>query len=433
LLALRWAAVLGQLIAILVVSQLIGVKLPLFALLGIVSFTAVSNVGFIVACRKNPGGPCDLGVGRRGLLVGSIMTLDIMLLTLMLLLSGGPFNPFAIFYLLNVALSAVVLSRRWSWFLTALTLFCYGQLFLAYWPEVMSSDSRIRPGIAELGAGVVRVSRALYLTGAFVATAIAAMTTVYFMTRLTSELAHLDDELNRIRQQKARSERMEGLATLAAGTAHELSSPLSTIAVVAKELERHLLAVAAPADVLEDLTLIKLELARCRDILDHMAANAGESMGEPFVRIRPRDLVAGALKILRDPGPERVRVSLSDSLTDWTIQGPSRTLAQVVRGLMQNAIDATPGDQPVELSLSRRGEVLLIEVTDRGRGMSSEVLTRVGEPFFTTKEPGRGMGLGLFLARTVVTGLGGTFELRSKPDVGTTAIITLPFAPRAGG
>jgi two-component system sensor histidine kinase RegB len=402
------------------------------ALLGIVSFTAVSNVGFILACRKR-GGRWDLRAGRHGLLVGSIMTLDILLLTLMLLLSGGPFNPFVIFYLLNVALSAVVLPRQWSWFLTALTLICYAQLFLAYWPEVTSPRSQVRRGIVGLGAGVVQISRGLYLTGAFVATAIAATTTVYFMNRLTSELAVLDDELNRIRQQKAQSEKMEGLATLAAGTAHELSSPLSTIAVVAKELERHLCAVEAPPDVLEDLQLIKAELARCRDILDHMAANAGETMGEPFVRISPGDLVDASLEILRAPGPQRVRVSISSTVEDQFLYGPERTLAQVLRGLMQNALDATRGEQPIDLSVDRAGASIRIKVSDRGRGMSSEVLTRVGEPFFTTKEPGRSMGLGLFLARTVVLGLGGTFELQSKPGLGTTAIVTLPFAARAGG
>jgi two-component system sensor histidine kinase RegB len=428
LLTLRWVAVLGQLITVVVVRYALGIELPISLLLLIIGFTAVTNTGFLIARGRRPGG-WNLGTTRRGLLLGSIMTVDMLMLTLMLYLSGGPFNPFVVFYLVNVALAAALLPSRWSWFLFALALGCNAILFAVYWPWFRGFPSDSPPAFGWPGAGVVEISRPMYLTGSFVATAIAATTIVYFVNRLTAELATLDEELNLARRRKAQSEKLEGLATLAAGAAHELASPLSTIAVVAKELERQLRSSDASTDILDDFQLIRKELGRCREILDHMAANAGETMGEPLVRISPGRLVAEAVEILRSPGSQRVRIRVELDGPRSTI-GPARTLAQILRGLLQNAIDASAESDDVEVVVDEDRDAIRIRVQDHGRGIPVEVLTRLGEPFFTTKEPGRGMGLGLFLARTVLQRLGGSLDLASTPGKGTVATVRLPLAPR---
>ena len=441
LIALRWVAILGQLITILAVTHWLRVDLPVFALMMIVGFTTATNVGLLVARQRLGGdrGTSSVAAGRE-ILLGSIMAVDILMLTLMLAFTGGPYNPFAIFYLVNIALAAVLLPPSWSWFVLLLALVCHGSLYALYWPwgnSVLSiggkeSSVPAPPAwpSAWPGSAVMTVPRGIYLAGQFVATAIAAMTMVYFVTRLTTKLALLDEEMQESRQSKARNEKLEGLATLAAGAAHELSTPLSTIAVVAKELERHLKSsgVAVPEKAHGDLKLIRSELARCRGILDQMAVNAGQAMGEPLVPIDPRELASAALAMLRTP--ERVRPALTTRPQLDPVLGPSQTLAQVLRGLLQNALDASPPEATIDLIVRDDPDALQIEVRDQGEGMPYEVLTRLGEPFFTTKEPGRGMGLGLFLARSVIERLGGTLVLRSVPGRGTLATVSLPRARR---
>jgi two-component system sensor histidine kinase RegB len=183
--------------------------------------------------------------------------------------------------------------------------------------------------------------------------------------------------------------------------------------------------------VREDFELIRNELTHCRSILDHMSANAGETMGEPLRPIAPIQLIREALGLLRTP--ERIRLDLG-GLEDssCTIAVPPQTFAHVLRGLLQNAIDASAAEKMVVLVAREEPEALRLEVHDHGQGMSGDLLQRVGEPFLTTKEPGRGMGLGLFLARSVLERVGGALDLRSVTGHGTTAAMRIPLAAANG-
>ena len=105
---------------------------------------------------------------------------------------------------------------------------------------------------------------------------------------------------------------------------------------------------------------------------------------------------------------------------------PPRAVAHALRGIVKNAQDASPADREVVVHARISAEAVRIEVQDRGSGMPPDVLARAGEPFFTTKPPGRGMGLGLFLTRAVVERLGGELRIESTPGRGTTAVVSLP-------
>ncbi|HMQ21529.1 MAG TPA: HAMP domain-containing sensor histidine kinase, partial [Planctomycetota bacterium] len=251
---------------------------------------------------------------------------------------------------------------------------------------------------------------------------------LYFFSRVFVELARLEQELLVMRQRHAKGQRLEAMATLAAGAAHELSSPLSTIAVIAKELERDASTPGVPSTMLEDTRLIREEVKRCRRILDRMSADAGESAGEALV---PTTLTALFEEIVAElPARDRVRVTVADGVAQQRFSLPHIALSQALRGIVQNALDASAADQQVDLvaeaAMLADADGLRILVKDSGAGMEADTLERVGTPFFTTKEVGAGTGLGIFLARTVVERLGGALWIDSSPGRGTLVSIEIP-------
>jgi two-component system sensor histidine kinase RegB len=412
LLRLRWGLLLGQTVVIGVAAYGLELALPvpvLAALLGLEALTNLSVRAWLAGARRVTEGT-----------IGKLMLWDTLVLTGLLALSGGTHNPFTTLYLVNVALGTVLLPARWTWGLLGFTLAAFGSLFVLQ--DVELPAGLTRPDHAEL--------MRLHLNGMWVAFAVAAGFIVYFVQRVTRALGAREQELAQARVLHSRREKVASLATLAAGAAHELSTPLSTIAVVAKEVERALSASGTSGAVREDLRLIRQQVDRCRDVLVQMSADAGQTTGEPFHALPLGRLVEDTLAEL--PGAERVRVEVPAELRAWQVHGPPRALARVLRGLVKNALQATPEPRPVELRVRAEPAGARLEVRDGGAGMPAEVLARAGEPFFTTKAPGEGMGLGLFLARTLAEQLGGSLELRSSPGQGTTASLALPVgAPRA--
>jgi two-component system sensor histidine kinase RegB len=416
LIKLRWAAVFGQVATIAAVEFGLGVELAWGPLLALVAATALTNLALQAAVFWRQQDSAARESGPWQVVVGGVMLLDLLLLTGLLYFSGGPANPFFVFYLVNLSLAAVVLPANWTWTLTAVAIACFAALFLDYRPVGVLD---VPPAMAPAGqTGSLSIPQ----QGLLAAFSACAGVVVYFMTRLTHELRLREAALRKAEALRARSEKLEALGTLAAGAAHELATPLSTIAVVAKELEADARRLD-DASLSEDVRLIRSEVNRCRKILDHLSADAGHSAGEALVRITVDELLDLALEDL--PAAERVAIAADDAARQVTLLVPRYAAAQALRGLVKNALDAD-GKTPVELRVARQDGVLRLLVRDSGPGMSREVLARAGEPFFTTKQPGRGMGLGIFLARSVVERLGGRMELDSTPGKGTTVEVKLP-------
>ncbi len=241
------------------------------------------------------------------------------------------------------------------------------------------------------------------------------------------------EELDRERQERSRH--LEALGTLAAGAAHELGTPLSTIAIVAKELTRSLERSGASEDALADAQLIHDEVARCRRILNRMSTDSGGGIGETLSPTCPTELAA--LVVGEMGARDRVSIDATD-LGKGGLAGvaafelPREGLATAIRAIVQNAIDASPSDRSVGLAIRREEASLLVLVTDEGCGMSAEAVERALEPFFTTKEVGRGMGLGLYLASHFIENLGGALEITSTLGAGTSVKIEIPMAAGAG-
>jgi two-component system sensor histidine kinase RegB len=406
LVQLHWWAILGQAVVIVAADAVTGVELPSTTLVGFLVVEAVGNVAL---------GAWSARVRVSDAAIGVVMLLDVVVLTVLLDLTGGAWNPFSTLYLVNIALGAVLLPPRWSWSLMAASLVAFASLYVHEALVGNAHHVRVTGDPAQLAVA--------HLRGAWVALALAAIFVVFFVQRVSGALAERDRELEETRVVAARREKLASLATLAAGAAHELGQPLGTIAIVAKELELAL-ATETRAEVLNDLRLVREMVARCRAILNRMSARAGEHAGEALERITGEGWKDSAL----DGLPTRDRVNVERIDPGLAIVGPPLALGDALRGLLRNGLQASGPGSTVTLRITSEKGRVRAAVRDRGPGMPPEVLARVGEPFFTTKGPSDGMGLGLFLTRALAEQLGGEFHIASRPGEGTEAWLDLPAA-----
>ena len=426
LVLLRWAATAGQLATIAFVYYVLKVQLAVAPLFAVVGVTAVSNLLLAIWSSSHP--EVDERDGRRVretsdvAILGLVMLLDLLLLTVLLSFSGGPTNPFYIFYFVNLCLSAVVLPRGWAWAGCVAAIICFIVLLFSYNPlPDMWTAAHIKP--LKTGESLTRAHAGLLIS--FTACAIVV---VYFTSLLRDQLQKSERKIRAFHAASARTQKLEALGTLAAGAAHELANPLGTIAVVAREVERRVGGTPVETKLAKDFALIRSELETCRNILKRMSADAGQAIGEQLVEVTASELISESLEGLRQT--ERVSVAIDPAAEDTPVVVPLVGLAQAVRGIIQNALAASANVQNVRVTADRLDGRLRLLVRDEGVGMPPAVLARVGDPFFTTKEPGRGTGLGVFLARAVVERLGGKLTIDSISGRGTTVTILLPLAPR---
>ena len=413
---------MGQLFTILAAGVLTSVGLPYFPLLVLVALTAVTNLIYGLWLRRVLGrddvdaNSVDGEPNVAQSVSLALMMLDLITLTAMLYFSGGAENPFSFFYFVNLAVGGVMIRPRSAWWLTALAIAGYGFLLQYSIPtEGFTTDRSTGFDLRTIG---------LMLAFATCATVV-----TYFVTRTAGELQERERQLRANQAERAASHRLEGLTTLAAGAAHELATPLSTIDVIVRELSRHLEGVEKPESVDTDLNLIDGQLAMCKQILQRMRSAAGDSMAQRWDRTTVGELIDTVLEGIRDPH----RVDVLDgpaTVEDQTLWLPQEAVAQAIRNLVHNGLDASGTDGRVSLEPRLVAGRLQIAVTDSGQGMTGDVLDRAGDPFFTTKEPGRGIGLGLFLTRNVISQLGGELGFRSEPGKGTRATVILPLGSR---
>lgn len=397
---LRWTAVAGQTLTMLFVAHGLGVPLPFRQAFWVIGFTAVTNLAL-------HGLPAGRGESPRFL--AAVLGMDVVLLTLLLGFTGGPHNPFATLYLVMVALAAVASTPALTLGIAGLSCLGYGWLFLV--PAVAP-----RPGDPVCGVGP-NLPLSIHLRGMMVAFGMTSVLVAYFVARLQQALRRHEDDLAAARQQAAEHERFAAMATLAAGAAHELGTPLGSIVVAAGELAREAKTVADRPGLLEDAELIRQEAFRCRAILDRLQHQAEDRPAE----VDP----AGLFGVLRDRFPT-VRFESGGRKSSARVVAPPEALTQAMSNLIGNALDASPPDKPVRVGWQETGRGIDFTVTDAGQGLDPVAMAHAGEPFFTTKPAGQGMGLGLFLVRLLARRLAGEFRFETPSQGGTRAVLSLP-------
>ena len=407
LVRLRWGFVVAQALTIVGARYVLAVNVPIGQLAVVVAASGLSNLALDLWSRRTRD-PHD-GV------LGAVFVLDTLLLTALLYFAGGPANPFSAFYLVHVTIAAVALGMRWSAVVVALSALSYAGLFFKH-VTVPAMEHAHHSGTAF----------SVHLQGMWVALTIAASLIAYFVARVSGALRAREAELLRVQQLAARNEKLASLSTLAAGAAHELGTPLGTIAIAAKELERSIRS--APEEAIADARLIREELERCRSIVGRMSANAGQTIGELAEPTTTAAVVAALRARMGDAALSGIDLQIEDAAFEAPVQG----LVQVLSNLVQNAIQATTeGRPPVVIMSDVAGGAVRFTVQDYGRGIARADLDRVGEPFFTTKPPGQGMGLGLFLARAFGERHGGQLVVASDEGKGTRVTLELPMAKLA--
>lgn len=423
--SLRWVAVLGQFVTVLMVNYAFEIQLALQPLMTIIGLTALSNLLLMAWSLKSRQALAQATLTRLWAnVLAAVMGVDLLLLTLLLYYSGGPSNPFWIFYMVNLCLAGIELTAWVAWCLNFLAVFCFAFLLFEHHPLNLNTIDLLLPSIAETKTVTILHN------GVFVAFITCSSVIVFFTTLVTSKLRKREEELRTLESRRIRGEKLEALGTLAAGAAHELATPLGTIAVIAGELQRELKQKSQDPQLIEDVTLIRKELERCRAILNHMSAQAGEGTVDKKIDLTGQQLLDLLLNDLKDLA--RVIPVITPEAAACTVQIEPYVTSQALRGMIKNALEASSANKPVQVELSRQKGMLRLSVTDEGSGMPEHVLSRMGEPFFTTKQTGKGMGLGVFLARTVVERLGGEMQVSSAPGQGTIVRCLIPSKNSSG-
>jgi len=405
LVTVRWTTMLAAIGAVVAGRSGLDATLPVAGAVGVISAIALSNLWLMWRIRRRR-------TAGTTTIAGVIVCGDVLLLSILLLRSGGLLNPASVFYLVEIVLAALVLGRLWTIIVTTLAASGYAGLFLVPSEELQTAQG-MHPEIA------------LHMRGMWLAFALTAVIVGVLVARLAFAIERRDRALEMMRDRAVRASRFAGLATVAAGAAHELGTPLATMVVAARELERSASQLEGHPELVADAQLIRAEADRCRRLLDQMAGQMAEPMGEA-PRAAELDAVLSAAVTNLSPA-DRARVTVQAE-SGATVVWPVGVVAQAIVNVLRNALQASAPDKAsarVEAMPVPGGRVRIV-TTDRGRGMAPEELARAGEPFFTTKPPGVGTGLGLFVTRSSVEQLGGTFELTSAVGTGTTATILLP-------
>lgn len=406
LVQLRWLAVAGQLLTILVVHFALGITLPLGEMLSLLAALALFNVAS--GLRSRFAAEVHPGELFAGLLV------DVGVLSGQLFYAGGVTNPFIFLYLLQVALGSVLLRPRDVWTLVALTSLCF--MALTQWHRPLQL-----PGFA--GAAL----SAPYIGGLLICFLLNAALLVIFIVRIGRNLRQRDARLAEARQRAAEEEHIVRMGLLASGAAHELGTPLATLSVILGDWSR-MAPFAAEPELREEIEEMQRQLQRCKAIVSGILLSAGEARGEAPVQTTLfaflDELVAHWRNTRNAVGLHHDRGDTPDlpMISDFALR-------QMLDNVLDNAFEAAPHAAP-SLLAHCEGDELVLRVQDDGPGFAPAMLERFGKPYQSSK--GRpGGGLGLFLAVNVARSLGGRIAARNRPEGGAEVEIRLPLAALA--
>ena len=419
LIPIRWGAIGGQAATLLVVHYGLGFPVMLSAGFAVLGASVLLNLGLAVAR------PAHERLGESA--SASLLAFDIVQLTALLYLTGGLENPFAFLLLAPLTVSATILGLRSTAALCGLTLAAVTLLALDHLDLPWSAAGFALPR--------------MYVLGSWVALALGIGFFASYTWRVAEEARRMQNALAATQLALVREQQLSTLGGIAAAAAHELGSPLGTIAVVTGELARE---VAPDSPIADDVELLLSESRRCADILASLEQGAAEAMASDPYPEPPLDAVIEAAAKRHDDAAVRLRVVAEPEGEGATEPPIVRSRAEIIHGignLVQNAVQFARS----EVSVSTRWSHDRIRVTieDDGPGIPSRLLERLGEPYVSSRtDDGAHMGLGIFIARTLLQRTGATITFGNAPAgaggarvevVWDRAALAAPARPGPGG
>jgi two-component system sensor histidine kinase RegB len=398
LIALRSVAIAAQLLTLAAVWKMLELELDWQPMM--LTIATLASLNLFSWLRLRSGNP----VSNPELFVQ--LCADVLALSILLYFGGGSTNPFISLYLLPLVIAAATLPARYTWGMAALTAACYSLLMVYYvpLPHIHHSEND---------------AFNIHVMGMWLGFVISAVVVAYFVVQMAQAVRSRDETLVRVREDILRNERIVALGTQAAGAAHELGTPLSTMAVVIGELQ-HDLAGTRPA-ICDSLAILDEQVRGCKRILDKILANAqynGSALLQPANQLITE--VLDEWQLLRPAAQYQYHC---DSTQPAPLINVDATLRAALMNLLNNAADAAP--QMIEIHSQWDAKNFTLEIHDHGEGLSKETALKTGSAFFTTKAGGH--GLGLFLANATIERMGGSVRLFNRKGGGATTLLTLPI------
>lgn len=421
---LRCGAILAQFATLILVHRFLSADFAWLPMLGAVFFLTLVNA--LTWWRLS----LDLPVGNLELFLQ--LSVDVLQLTVLLYYSGGSTNPFVSLYLLPLVIAAATLPRRHTWGMAALTLACYSLLMVWYVPlpggdaqhEVAAmagmdhSQHQMAAPAADIAASPLEDAFNTHVLGMWLGFVISAVVVAYFAVEMARAVRIRDAQLTRVREETLRNERIVALGTQAAGAAHELGTPLSTMSVVIGEMRHD----CASAEQQEYLNILDDQVKNCKRILGSLLSHAQETSSELSLEEFIRN-VLDEWQLLRPTVRYRFQI---DGIQPSPRLRADPALRSALLNLLNNAADASPDEMDILLRWDDANIVL--EIHDHGPGLTPEAAARAGSAFFTTKQEGR--GLGLFLANATLERMGGSVRLSNREGGGATTEVIIPLRRR---
>jgi two-component system sensor histidine kinase RegB len=402
LVRLRWLAIVGQTGAVLGVHFVLGFPLPLGLCLAVIAFSAWLNIFLTIRWRKS--------VRLHETHAGLLLVYDVLQLAVLLFLTGGLENPFSFLFLVPVTISATSLSMRWTLMLGLMALAAATLLAFYHYPlPWVPGQSFELPDV--------------YIGGMWAAIMSGVVFSAIYARRIADEARQMSAALSATEMVLAREQRLSALDGLAAAAAHELGTPLATIALVAKELKRELPLEGSHK---EDVDLLISQTARCREILARLSSREAQT-DEMYQRTRILVMIEDLVAPLRGSDVVIAVTSTADlderSEENEPVLRRNPAIAYGLGNLLENAVDFA--QTRVEVDARWTPAQVSITVRDDGAGFQENIFDRLGDPFVTSRpgygeetgEPGRheGMGLGFFIAKTLLERSGASVSLANRP------------------
>lgn len=338
------------------------------------------------------------------------LLVDVAALTAILYFTGGASNPFITLFIFPLIISVTVLPARFAWILAGVTLVCYSLLMFLFVPLHMEHVKHQMGGEFNL-----------HIVGMWMAFALSAGLVAHFVVKMGSTIRSQEMLLVKAKENALRDRQIVELGTLAASTAHELGTPLGTMNLLASELIKEL--NEASPQVRADLQVLKQQIDRCKEALSNLSASASAINISDGTITPVSEYLTTTLNAW-----QAVRQDV-EIVTSWDGKGAEanllddRTLTQAIMNILDNAADASPSD--VEWDAAWNSEELVMEIRDRGHGLSENIRQQLGKISVSQKE--QGLGLGLFLSHAIIERFGGSVNLSNREGGGMTTRIIIPL------